>query len=83
MQSTALSFSVCVDNVEGHVQPVIDSLIKNYKVKYNNEIELITIRHYSSEVIDKVVQGRKIYLEQKSRTTLQLVVKGFFTKQSE
>ncbi|MBP5709928.1 MAG: aspartate kinase [Bacteroidales bacterium] len=83
MQSTALSFSVCVDNVEGHVQPVIDSLMKNYKVKYNNEIELITIRHYSSEVIDKVVQGRKIYLEQKSRTTLQLVVKGFFTKQSE
>ena len=83
MQSTALSFSVCVDNVEGHVQPVIDSLMKNYKVKYNNEIELITIRHYSPEVIDKVVQGRKIYLEQKSRTTLQLVVKGFFTKQSE
>ncbi|MBQ7489385.1 MAG: aspartate kinase [Bacteroidales bacterium] len=83
MQSTALSFSVCVDNVEGHVQPVIDSLMKNYKVKYNNEIELITIRHYSPEVIDKVVQGRKIYLEQKSRTTLQLVVKGFFTKPTE
>ena len=81
MQSTALSFSICVDNVEDHVKPVIEALAENYKVKYNDEIELITIRHYSQDIIDKVVQGRKIYLEQKSRTTLQLVVKGFFAPQ--
>ncbi len=80
MQSTALSFSICVDNVEEHVKPAIDALAGNYKVKYNDEIELITIRHYSQNIIDKVVQGRKIYLEQKSRTTLQLVVKGFFKR---
>ena len=75
MQSTALSFSICVDNVEGHTVPVIEALMKNYKVKYNNDIELITIRNYTQDIIDKVVQGRKIYLEQRSRTTLQFVVR--------
>ena len=54
MQSTALSFSICVDNVEEHVKPVIEALAENYKVKYNDEIELITIRHYSQDIIDKV-----------------------------
>lgn len=77
MQRTALSFSMCVDNVEGHITPVIAALQKHFTVKYNESIELITIRHYQPEVIDRVVQGRKIYLEQKNRTTLQLVVKGY------
>lgn len=76
MQSTALSFSVCIDYHEEHLQSALEKLSKHYKVKYNDDIELITIRHYSQDVIDKVVQNRKIYLEQKSRTTLQLVVRG-------
>lgn len=76
MQSTALSFSVCLDDHEEHVHAAIEKLSAHYKVKYNDNIELITIRHYSPETIDKVVQNRKIYLEQKNRTTLQMVVHG-------
>ena len=76
MQSTALSFSVCIDHHEEHVRSALGKLSEHYKVKYNDDIELITIRHYSPEVIDKVVQNRKVYLEQKNRTTLQLVVRG-------
>ena len=48
---------------------------KDYKVKYNEDLELITIRHYEQETIDKVTEEKRILLEQKSRSTVQLVVK--------
>lgn len=76
MQNSALSFSVCVDYKEERVNAALAALSKHYKIKYNTDVELITIRHYTPELADRVVKNRKIYVEQKNRTTLQLVVRG-------
>ncbi len=74
MQNSAISFSVCVDKKDS-LKELINNLKKNYKVKYNEDLELITIRHYTKEAIDKVKKDRYILLEQRSRSTIQLVVK--------
>ncbi|MEI8202338.1 MAG: aspartate kinase [Bacteroidota bacterium] len=74
MQNSAISFSVCVENNQNKLPKLISELNNNYKVKYNENLELITIRNYSTEIIDKIVQHRKIILEQKSRVTVQLLV---------
>jgi hypothetical protein len=37
---------------------------------------LYTIRHYYPSTIDNLSQGREILLEQRSRTTAQLVMKA-------
>jgi len=76
MQNSAISFSICIDEEEMRVNNLIDQLSSNYKVKYNRNLELITIRHYNQKTIDYVVNNRKILLEQKSRITAQIIVES-------
>jgi len=74
MQNSAISFSVCTDNDPKNAQAAIKSLQRKFNVRYNQNLELITIRNYNQETIAKVVRGRKIILEQKSRLTAQIIV---------
>ncbi len=74
MQNSALSFSICIDNNHQLVKPLIDELKNMFRVRYNENLQLITIRYYTQEVIDRIVAGRPILLEQRSRTTEQLIV---------
>ena len=74
MQNSALSFSICVDNNPQLVQPLIERLQHMFRVRYNEDLQLITIRYYTQAVIDSIVAGRPILLEQRSRTTEQLIV---------
>ena len=75
MQISALSFSVCIDYDAKRFQKLQELLAKSFKFKYNEALELITIRHFTTEKIDELSAGRKIYMEQLSRNTAQLVVK--------
>ena len=74
MQNSALSFSICIDNNPQLVAPLIEELKNMFRVRYNQNLQLITIRYYTQEVIDSIVAGRPILLEQRSRTTEQLIV---------
>lgn len=76
MQSTAISFSVCVNIHEHKTSQLVKKLQENYRVLYNDGLELITIRYYNQATIDRVTAGKKILLEVKSRYTVQLVVKN-------
>jgi len=76
MQNSAISFSVCVDNNERRLKNLFEDLEKDFNVKYNTGLELITIRHYDQETIDRVIgKGKTILLEMRSRVTAQYVVK--------
>ena len=74
MQNSALSFSICIDNNPQLVERLIEELRGMFRVRYNDGLQLITIRYYTQEVIDSIVDGRPILLEQRSRTTEQLIV---------
>ena len=75
MQNSAISFSVCIDHPE-YLNSLIDHLKKEYKVLFNDKLELFTIRHYDQKTIDFISEGKEILVEQKSRHTVQLVVKN-------
>lgn len=74
MQNSALSFSICFDHDSKKLDILIQALKEKYKIKYNDQVELITIRHYTEDAIAKVIGTRKIFVEQKNRTTFQIVV---------
>ena len=74
MQISALSFSVCIDYDAKRFQKLQATLANGFKFKYNEALELITIRHFTPEKIDELSAGRKVYMEQLSRNTAQLVV---------
>jgi len=75
IQNSAVSITVCVNQTNGQVYKVIDKLKKDFEVRFNEEVELVTIRYYNREAIDKMTRGRKVLLEQMSRLTAQLVLK--------
>lgn len=75
MQNTALSFSFSVDTDDRKVPELIKVLEQDYDVRYNTGLELVTIRHYDQETIDRVTAGKEILLEEKSRHTCQMVMR--------
>jgi aspartate kinase len=75
MQNSAISFSVCIDDEERTRDALIAELSKEFKVLYNEDLELLTVRYYNSATIDSVTLGRAVLLEQRSRNTFQAVMK--------
>ncbi len=76
MQNSAVSFSVCTDADRDRIQLCVNEMHKKYKVKYNEQVTLVTIRHYTPEAIQRVTEGRTILMRQTSRTTIQFVLRG-------
>lgn len=75
MLNSAISFSVSVDNDEEKIANLITELSSLYKVKYNKGLELVTIRYYNQDTINRVTVSKDILLEVKSRHTCQIVMK--------
>jgi aspartate kinase len=75
MQTSALSFSVCFDLKPERFEKLLAGLSSNFKVKYNEGITLITVRHYKLGNLRELVADKTVLLEQVSRITAQMVVK--------
>lgn len=75
IQNAAISFVACIDNKEEQVKQLIALLEKDFKVFSNEDVNLLTIRHYTPESLFDITKGRYTLLEQKTRETVQVVVK--------
>jgi aspartate kinase len=75
IQNAAISLVVCVDNREDKIKSLVEVLEKDYKVLKNDDVQLLTIRHYTPSIMEELTKGRVILLEQKTRQTVQVVVK--------
>ena len=75
MQNSALSFSIVLDRSKTNIQQILDTFKDLYEVRYNEGLELVTIRHYDQETLDRVTENKEILLEQKTRQTARLVMK--------
>ena len=64
-----------MDDDDEKLPKLIELLQKDYKVLYNKNLQLYTIRHYFPSTIETLTHGREILLEQRSRNTAQLVMK--------
>lgn len=74
MQNSAVSFSVAFNEDQVKLDALMEELSKAFTLKYNTGLQLITIRHYDDDLINRYVGNRKIYLVQKSRATVQVLV---------
>ncbi|RUT78163.1 aspartate kinase [Ancylomarina longa] len=74
IQNSAISFSVCVDNSGNRLKYLLNEISKGFEVKYNEDLELITIRHHDDASVERMTKNRKILLEQRSRDTAQFVL---------
>lgn len=85
MRNTAISFSVCVGNEPSRIQTLVKEVEHEYKVLIDSELELLTIRHFQDAMIPKLLQEKVVILEERTRKTLQIVMKkalGILPKKS-
>ncbi|WP_426667716.1 aspartate kinase [Mucilaginibacter sp. McL0603] len=75
MQTSALSFSVCFDLIQERFDKLLAMLNLDFKVKYNSNLTLITVRHYKQDALKELIEDKLVLLEQISRNTAQVVVK--------
>ena len=74
MQNSALSFSLCMNHNEILLKQIRERLESQFRLVYNTGLQLITIRYYNQQIIDEIVGGRNIILQQRSRTITQILV---------
>lgn len=76
MQNTAISFAICVNHIDDRIFRFADSIKKDFKVVMDWEgLELITVRHYTPQVIEMLRTGKIILVEERTKNTIQMVVK--------
>lgn len=75
MQISAISFTVCFDWDELTGKKALKKLEEQYILRYNSDLQLITVRHYKEDLIETLTAGKTILLKQLSRNTAQLVIK--------
>jgi len=75
MQNSALQFSILLDEEKVNTQEILDLFSDTYHVKFNDGLELVTVRHYDQATLDRVTVDKEIILQQKTRETARLIVK--------
>ena len=74
IQSSAISISVCVDNTR-YLNAALDELGNEFKVSYNTDLELLTIRGTNDSIIQETTVGRTIMLSQRTRRIARFLLK--------
>jgi aspartate kinase len=75
VEASAISIDVCVDDERTKVEALLKELKTDYSAIYNENVEMLSIRHHTPEAIDRIASEREILIEQKTRSTVRFVVK--------
>jgi aspartate kinase len=75
IQNSAISFSVCIEDKFGNFNELKTILSKKFKVSYNENVSLYTIRHFNEKAAQMVEENKIVLLKQVSRETMQIVTK--------
>ena len=74
IQTSAISFSLCIDYNAAIFKNLVVELQNEYEVLYNTDVELLTIRHYTKEIVDKLIGEKLVFVEQRNRLTARFVI---------
>ncbi|MDH3321702.1 MAG: aspartate kinase [Flavobacteriaceae bacterium] len=76
IQNSAISFSVCIEDNFNNFEALFQKLHEKYKVLYNKDLTLYTVRHFTEDVVAEIEKNKEILIKQLSRETVQIVVKN-------
>ncbi|MEO6134452.1 MAG: aspartate kinase [Ginsengibacter sp.] len=74
-QNTAISLLICVDDIPEKLDKIASMAAAIFDVQIQKDLSLLTIRHYTNEVIEKLTENKKIVLEQKTELTVQVLMR--------
>ena len=75
MQQTAISFVMCVNDIENRIDDFAESIKDTFKVKIDRDLQLVTVRHYQKEMLNGLKEGKVVLAEDRMKHTIQLAMK--------
>ena len=75
IQNSAISFSVCIDNIYNNRDKLLQHLKAKFNVTCYDDVSLYTVRHYNEEAINELEKDKTVLLKQLTRETVQIVTK--------
>ncbi len=75
IQNSAISFSVCIDDTYNNLEKLLQHLKAKFKVTYNINVSLYTIRHYNLKALKDLEKDKIVLLKQLTQQTVQIVTK--------
>ncbi len=74
IQTSALMLSFCFDSDPQKLNFLRAELHDAFRIRYNEGLQLFTIRHYREDSGKDYLQGKRILVQQESRSTIQYVL---------
>ncbi|MEO7835887.1 MAG: aspartate kinase, partial [Ginsengibacter sp.] len=74
-QNAAISIMICIDDIEEKTAELASKASAVFDVQIQKNLTLLTIRHYTPEYIELLSKNYEILLEQKTRETIQILIK--------
>ena len=74
IQTSALMLSFCFDSDKAKLKHLMACLNDDFSIKYNDGLQLFTIRHYQDGLENDFIKGKRILVKQSSRSTMQFVL---------
>lgn len=75
IQNSAISFSVCIDNIYNNLEKLLQHLKAKFKVTCTKNVSLYTIRHFNEGAIKDLEKDKMVLLKQLTQGTVQIVTK--------
>ncbi|MES2332935.1 MAG: aspartate kinase [Bacteroidota bacterium] len=75
IQTGAINVQVCLDYRADKIEQFASEASSLFDVQVEKELSLLTIRHYNSEVFEKLTEGKNIVLTQRTQQTIQALYK--------
>jgi len=74
MQTGAVILQVCADYIPEKIEKLALEASRIFDVEVEKGLTLLTIRHYQKDILEKLIMGRKIVLQQWSPETVQTLM---------
>ena len=75
LQTAAVSILLCVDNNDEKIEKLASSAATIFDVQLEKGLTLLTIRHYTENLLTEMTKGKRIVLRQQLPDTIQLLMK--------
>jgi len=74
-QNGAISMLCCLDDIPEKIEKLAINASAIFEVQIEKDLTLLTIRHYTKELIEELTMNKTIVLEQKTTDTVQVLMR--------
>lgn len=76
IQTGAISLQTVVNNIPEKIKEITSAVEENFSIQKEEDLTILTIRHYNDEVIQKHLKNKAPIISQKRASTFQILFKN-------